>query len=227
VKPLPRGTAGLELRGFLKKRLGLPDPLPPIRAEAAGREEQGPWEVRFWVFEPEPGIRLTGALIGRIGTRGPVVLLPGRDPEAAARALDAGDRVFVFEPRGTGETREGGYSGTTWGDRTSNWAWFWRRPWPGQWALDILQAARFCRESLGAAAVSVEAGNSFGWSCLLAGAAAPEILPSGTARIPWSSLHEIISSQGDKALADVPGLLEHLDVEQLRTLWPGGTVRVK
>lgn len=227
VKDLPRTTAGSEARTFLRARLGLPDPLPPVTAEDAGREELGPWSVRFWVFESEPGVRLTGTLLGRTGTEGSIVLLPGRDREAAARALDAGHRVFTFEPRGTGETREGGYAGNTWGDRTSNWAWFWGRPWPGQWALDVLQAARFCREKLGAPSVTVEATNEFGWPCLLAGSAAPEILSSGSARIPWSSLQDIVKARGDKALADVPGLLEHLDVPQLRALWPDGKVEVK
>src|SRR3989454_9338662 len=105
--------------------------------------------------------------------------------------------------------------------------WFWGRPWPGQWALDLLQAARLCRETFGAASVSVDARNPFGWSCLLAGAAAPEILGSGRVRIPWPSLQEIIRARGDKALADVPGLLERLDVPQLRALWPEGNVEVK
>jgi len=229
VKPLPRATGAKEseLRTFLRGRLGLPDPLPPVKADEKGREEQGPWSAQFWIFEPEPGIRLTGTLIGRAGTQGPVVLVLGRDVEAAARALDSGCRVFALEPRGTGETREGGYPGNTWGDRTCNWAWFWGRPWPGQWALDLLQAARLCREKFGATSVSVDARNSFGWSCLLAGAAAPEIVESGSVRIPWSSLHEIIRARGDKALADVPGLLERLDVPQLRALWPEGNVEVK
>ena len=89
-----------------------------------------------------------------------------------------------------------------------------------------MQAARLCREKLGTA-VTVDARNPFGWSCLLAGAAAPEILGSGSVRIPWSSLQEIIQSRGDKALADVPGLLERLDVAQIRALWPEGKVEVK
>lgn len=227
VKPLPRATEGPEPRAFLRGRLGLPDPLPSVKAEKAGREDQGPWSAEFWTFEPEPGIRLSGVLIGRAGTQGPVVLVPGRDREAAARALDAGQRVFAFDPRGTGETREGGYQGNTWGDRPSNWAWFWGRPWPGQWALDLLQAARLCRERLGATSVEADARNPFGWSCLLAGAADPETVRSGSVRIPWSSLHEIIRARGDKALADVPGLLERLDVPQVRALWPEGKVEVK
>jgi len=37
-----------------------------------------------------------------------VVLVPGREEAIAARALDAGHAVFVFDPRGTGEIPDGG-----------------------------------------------------------------------------------------------------------------------
>jgi hypothetical protein len=109
----------------------------------------------------------------------------------------------------------------------SNWAWFVGRPWAGQWALDLVQAARFCREKFAADAVSVDAQNAFGWPAFLAGAAAPEHFASGSVRIPCSSLHEIVQARGDNALADVPGLLEYLDIPQLRALWPNNTLSVQ
>ncbi len=211
VKPLPRPGDPETLRAFLRSRLGLPDPLPAVKAEKVGQEES----AEFWIFEPEPGIRLPAILIGGSG---PVVLVPGRNRETAARALEAGRRVFAFDPRGTGEME--GYRGNTWGDSPSNWAWFAGRPWPGMWALDLLQAARFSTGTLGAPSVSVDASGLFGWPALLAGAAAPEILPSGNVQVSGSSLHEILRARGDGALADVPGLLERLDLPQIRALWP-------
>jgi len=44
---------------------------------------------------------------------------------------------------------------------------------------------------------------------------------------PRASLLDDLDARGDKALADVPGLLERLDIPQLRELWPGGNVIVK
>jgi murein DD-endopeptidase MepM/ murein hydrolase activator NlpD len=210
VKPLPRPGDPATHRSFLRERLGFPAAFPAVKAEKVGQEES----AEFWIFEPEPGVRLPGILIGRSG---PIVLLPGRNREAAARAIEAGRRVFAFDPRGTGEME--GYRGNTWGDVVSNWAWFEGRPWPGMWALDLLQAARFSVETLGAPSVSVDASGLFGWPALLAGAAAPEILPSGSARVAGSSLHEILRARGDGALADVPGLLERLDIPRIRELW--------
>ena len=98
---------------------------------------------------------------------------------------------------------------------------------PGQQALDLLQAARFCRAELSAPSVSVDAGNRHGWPALLAGAAAPDLLTSGRVQIPFGSLREQVRGKGDAALADVPGLLERLDIPQLRELWPTGEVSEK
>jgi hypothetical protein len=67
----------------------------------------------------------------------------------------------------------------------------------------------------------VDAKNAYGWSALLAGAAAPDVIASGSVQIPWASLADEVRTRGDNALADVPGLLERIDVPQLRALWPG------
>jgi len=255
------------LRAFLRERLGWPQTLPQVKAEKVGQEKSDLWSAEFWVIETEPGIRLPAVRIVRntvdasrnnrvltpalssveeergknlwsVGS-GTITLVPGRDKQAVARALDRGQSVLAFDLRGLGEMRHGNngtwpwMAGPPWsallagvaGD-LSNWAWFAGRPWSGQWALDLVQVARFCQEQFGAAAVSVDAENEFGWPTLLAGAAAPEHLASGSVRIPWASLREVVQARGDDSLADVPGLLERLDVPQLRTLWPAGKVSV-
>jgi hypothetical protein len=106
-----------------------------------------------------------------------------------------------------------------------NWAWFAGRPLPGQQALDLAQAARFCRDTFSAPSVSVAADGRHGWPALLAGAAAPELIASGSVEIPFAGLRQQVQAQGDAALADVPGLMERLDVPQLRALWPAAEVR--
>jgi hypothetical protein len=191
--------------------------LPEIEAEKVGRDTNGPWSAEFWLLEPEPGIRLPAVRIGATGATAPMTLIPGRDEQAVARALRAGRQVLAFDPRGTGEIAEGPGS-------VRNWAWFAGRPGPGQQALDLVQAARFCRRMLAAPSVSVAADERHGWPALLAGAAAPELFDSGRVRIPFASLRDQIQARGDSALADVPGLLELLDVPQLRELWPAAEV---
>lgn len=243
LEPLPRTTGDDDpaaLRTFLGERLGWPKDPPRVKAHVVGRETDGPWVAEFFVIETEPGIRLPAVSIGRAGSPAlSVTLVPGRDRAAVARALEKGQTVLSFDLRGTGEVRSGkggnwawmagkpwprllGDSGATW----CNWSWFAGRPVPGQWALDIIQVARFCRDQYGVKSVAIDADNNFGWPALLAGAKAPELLPSGTARVRRGSMRDDIRDRGDDALADVPGLLERLDIPQLRRLWPAGEVRV-
>jgi hypothetical protein len=242
LRPLPRTNGVFDAtasRKFLRERLALPQPAPELKAEKISEDEQGPWFAEFWLVEPEPGVRLPAVRIGRMGVAAPMTLVPGRDKQAVARALDAGQQVVAFDLRGTGEMRhgEGGnwswMAGSPWpeilgeaGGSLSNWAWLAGRPWPGMWALDLHQVARFCRGQLGASVVAVDAQNNFGWAALLAAAAAPELLESGTVQLRLASLHDAVRARGDAALADVPGLLEQLDIPQLRQLWPGGQVKV-
>ena len=131
-----------------------------------------------------------------------------------------GGQVLALDLRGAGEIAPAA-------GNVRNWAWFAGRPGPGQWALDLVQAARFCRQALSASSVAVEAENDYGWPALLAGAAAPDLVASGSVRVSQASLREELLARGDQALADVPGLLERLDIPQLRELWPGGQVRVR
>ena len=228
---LPRRSDPLDpasLRAFLRERLGWPQPLPEVKAEKVGQEEKGPWAAEFWILQPEPGIRLPAVRIGRRtdlkpvspASAAPITLVPGRDRQTVTRALEAGRQVVALDLRGAGEIAppEG---------NVRNWAWFAGRPWPGQWALDLVQAARFSREKLFASSVAVDAQNDYGWPALLAGAAAPDLIASGSVRVPRASLREELVARGDHAQADVPGLLERLDVPQLRELWPRGQVSVK
>jgi hypothetical protein len=223
LKPLPRVDRPSDppaLRTFLRGRLGWPEPLPDVKAERMGLEQQGEWSAEFWIFEPEPGIRLPAVRIGHELTAGPITLVPGRDKQAVERALKAGRQVLAFDLRGTGEIAEGA-------GNFRNWAWFAGRPEPGQRALDVVQAARFCRTTLDAQSVFLYADNHHGWPALLSGAAMPELFDSGSVQIPVASLRDQIQTRGDTALADVPGLFERLDVPQLRALWPRGEVSVK
>jgi hypothetical protein len=221
LKPLPRPSQPLDpaaLRAFLRDRLGWPQPLPGVKAERIGHEQKRSRSVEFWIFEPEPGIRLPAVWIkGKVAAT--ITLVPGRDKQAVGRALQAGHSVLAFDLRATGEIAPAD-------GRVRNWAWFAGRPWPGLWALDIAQAARFCREKLAATSVVIVAENQFGWPALLAAAAAPDLIASGGVRIARPSLREDLASRGDGALADVPGLLERLDIAQIRQLC-GPDVRVR
>jgi hypothetical protein len=244
LKPLPRLDTPSDpaaQRAFLRARLGWPRPLPGVKAEKVAHEEKGEWSAEFWILESEPGIRLPAVRIRKKGATSPIVLVPGRDPQAVARALEAGQQVLALDLRATGELRHG-EGGGTWpwlagppwsellaepGRSMSNWAWFAGRPWTGMWALDLRQAARFSREKLAAPSVAIDAENAYGWPALLAAAADPALITSGRVQLPWASLHDVVRARGDDALADVPGLLERLDIPQLRTLWPAGQVSVK
>jgi hypothetical protein len=94
----------------------------------------------------------------------------------------------------------------------------------GQQAFDLVQAARWLHREYPGATIEVHAPPRFGWAVVLAGAAEPELLTGGFASLPVASLHEIVRRDGHAALCDVPGLLERIDVPQLRQLWPGGTI---
>jgi len=207
------------LRRFLRQRLGWPDGLPVLRGDNMGREQEKPWTAEFWLLQSEPGIRMTCILLGRQDGKTPIELVPGRDAQAVARALGRGHQVLAFDPRGSGEMNDGG-------GPVRNWAWFAGRPWSGMWALDIAKAAQFCKAQYPNSPILIEATNRFGWSALLAAAAAPDLIESGHVTIPFASLHDQYRAQDDYVLADVPGLLERLDVPQLRQLASGVQVQI-
>lgn len=238
TQPLPRILSGQSpdsQRHFLRERLGWPKPSPDVTTLSVARDEHESWIAGFQIVESEPGIRLPVICIGPKDARDRLVrLIPGRDPVAIERALKAGYTVVTFDLRAVGETRSGpgGHwsrmAGEPWQTVLSesnaswtNWSWFAGRPVPGQWAHDIAQVARFSCDQFAVKSVAIEATESFGWSALLAGCAEPELISSGSVTIRHGSLREDVRARGDNALADVPGLLEQLDVPQLRQLWPG------
>jgi cephalosporin-C deacetylase-like acetyl esterase len=238
VEPLPHTGAtesSTSLRKFLRERLGWPEELPAIQRQSVASEEQGDWAAQFWIVETEPGIRLPVVSISpKNAGKLPVTLVPGRDRAAVARALQNGQVVLAFDLRAIGEMRSGkmgmwpSIAGETWSrllgesDASwSNWSWFAGRPVPGQWALDIIQVARFGSDQFQVKSVAIDADNDFGWPSLLAGAAAADLISSGKAMLRSDSLQEDIRARGDRALADVPGLFERLDIRDIRELWPG------
>src|SRR6185436_2747227 len=154
-------------------------------------------------IQTEPGIRLPAVLIGAKDSNGPVHLAPGRDAGVIERALKANARALAFDVRGSGEVAEGD-------GRLKNLGWFFGRPLVGMQAFDILQIAKFARDQKNAATVELHAPNPFGWASLLAAASEPESFSAGRVAIPFVNLREQIKQLGDRALADVPGLYEHL-----------------
>lgn len=238
LQPLPRvGKAddAASHRRFLRERLGWPEPLPDVQHQLLTTEEHGDRTARFWIIEAEPGIRLPVVSISpKNATRSPLTLVPGRDKAAVLRALQNGHVVLAFDLRGIGELRSGTggawprMAGAPWSDLLgeadaswSNWSWFVGRPVPGQWALDTVQVARFGRDQFDVKSVAIDADNDFGWSSLLADAAEPDLIASGNVTIRRESLQDDILARGDRALADLPGLLERMDIPHIRRLWPG------
>jgi len=226
LKPLPRTPDNPPpedlpaLRTSLRDRLGLPASAGEATGKQVGNEERDGFYAEFWTIESEPGIRLPCVLIGARRARetpSSIVLIPGRDAAAVKQSLEAGHRIFAFDPRGTGEVEAD--LGVL-----RNWSWFAGRPITGQWALDITQAARFARRQFQAHAKTkdlfIVARHKFGYATLLAGAAQPELFQSGEVVLAAASLKEIIDAQGSSAQAQIPGLLERIDIRQLRAMWP-------
>jgi hypothetical protein len=244
LQELPRGKTLIdqnELRVKVRQRLGWPSKLPDLKAKRLAREENGKLTGEFWSIETEPGIRLPAVYIQTGAARGVIALVPGRDEGAVAKAIAAGQSVLALDLRGAGELGDRTAKASRWPRMAGasqpellnkvdasvlNWAWFAGRPWSGQWALDLAQAARFARTRLGATSVTVKAENGFGWAALLAAAARPELIDSGNVHVPRASFIDDIRQRGDASLADVPGLLELVDIPQLRGLWPGGQVTI-
>ena len=203
--------------------------------EIVANEQHGSWVAESHIVETEPGIRLPVICIALKAARDrPVTLIPGRDSAAITRAFKADRTVVTFDLRAVGETRSGPggrwsrMAGEPWRTVLSesspswtNWSWFAGRPVPGQWAYDIAQVARFSCDHFKLKSVTIDAGEPFGWSALLAACAEPELIASGSVAIRHSTLQADLRARGDNALADVPGLFDQLDIPQLRKLWLG------
>lgn len=235
---LPRADEASDptsFRKFLCGRLGWPERRPAIQHQLKGKEDVRGWTAQFWIVETEPGIRLPVISISpKDASRLQLMLIPGRDKTAVSRALAKGHVVLTFDLRGVGEMRsgKGGFWPSIAGDpwpallvesnaSWSNWSWFAGRPLAGQWAFDTVQVARFGCDQFNVKSVSIDADNDFGWSSLLAGAAEPDLISGGNATIRRESMRDDVRNRGDRALADVPGLLERLDIPDIRKLWTG------
>jgi hypothetical protein len=216
---LPRfdGLASPEAnRSRLREQLGWPAPLPEVAAQELARDRAGEWSATYWAIETEGRVRLPLMHLHRRKRSGKFVLLPGGSHDDVLSALEDAGEVVVVAPRGTGEM--------TMPKSLRNWAWFAGRPLAGMHALDLAQAAMFCRRRLGAKSVAMVARNDFGFTALLAGAAMPDLLDSGDVVVPVDSFRALLEEQGDVALAEVPGLFEYFDIPQLTAMWPGGRV---
>ena len=85
-------------------------------------------------------------------------------------------------------------------------------------AFDLARVARALQEQAPASSLELDADTANGWIALLAAAVEPDRWKAGNYRLPFESLHEDIQSKGDRSLADIPGLLEHLDVSHLKVM---------
>ena len=76
--------------------------------------------------------------------------------------------VALVDLRGTGEIETG--SG-----RTSNWAWFVGRPWPGMWARDICAVAETLVREHPSLLIGVVGSGNFAKAAIFAAALCPRI----------------------------------------------------
>lgn len=238
LDPLPHADDSFNAassRKFLRDRLGWPDQIPTVQHQLVSRDDVGNWTAQFWTVQIEPGIRLPAISISpKDGKKAPLILVPGRDTAAVMRALKSGHVVLTFDLRGVGEMRSGkggswpSIAGEPWptllaqSDASwSNWSWFAGRPVPGQWALDLVQVARFACDRFNVKTLAIDADNDYGWSSLLAAATEPDLISTGQVTILRERMKDDIQARGDRALADVPGLLHRLDIPDIRKLWQG------
>lgn len=224
TRDLPRefkpGQTGREQlsRSFLRGRLGWPEKDPAIDTKAArdritvtNTEMVQGRTIASLRIETEEGIVIPAVHIKPNNATNEIVLVPGRGLSLAVSHLQQRKQVIALDLRGAGEIRN--ESGVL-----KNWAWFVGRPIMGMQAWDLATVARLVRLREPGSKISVSAPSDFAWVTLLTVAAVPELFESAQAPLLASSLHESIEARGDAALADIPGLLEHLDVPQLMQL---------
>ncbi|MFM2097077.1 MAG: hypothetical protein RIS70_4201 [Planctomycetota bacterium] len=195
----------------LRERLGWPDTLPAAKLAQRGKLRDGNFEYHEYRCETEPGIAIPLLEIIPLNPRAERVVVLCRDLEQIRPHLAAQKRVILLEWRGTGSVPPSGGA-------LRNWAWFFGRPVTGMHAFDLSQVARALQEQAPASSLELDADTANGWIALLAAAVEPSRWKAGHYRLPFGSLHEDIQSKGDRSLADIPGLLEHLDVSHLKAM---------
>jgi|GEM_PF-2973595 len=204
-------------RRFLAERLGesagpegaIPDAPRPMRVEQVRRETHGKWTMtwlRCTLEEPLvlPALRITSA-----DARQDLVVIPGRDPARVARALRDRCDVLTFDPRGTGELRGGE-------GMLRNWSWFFGRPLVAQQARDLRGMIAQARQERPGAKVRVSASETFALPALLAAASQFDADLELDSPLGYDSFRDLIQRYGDRALADLPGLFQFLDVRDLQ-----------
>lgn len=218
--PADLGDWERNAKAFLADRLGestdpdgsIPAAPLPVRVDQVRRETHGKWTMtwlRCSVEEPLilPLLTITSADAGR-----KVVVIPGRDPTRVARALRDGCDVLTFDPRGSGELREG--EGVL-----RNWGWFFGRPLVAQQAFDLRGMIAYAKRMR--PGVRVAASEAFALPALLAAASRFDADLELDSPLAYDSFRDLIQRYGDRALADLPGLFQYLDVRDLQRLASG------
>ncbi|MCW5977905.1 MAG: prolyl oligopeptidase family serine peptidase [Bryobacteraceae bacterium] len=213
---LPDGRRAAEelstnMREELTRLLGFQTGPAHARTTVQVTTSRGDVLIRRSTVETEPGIRLPLVEISpRASDAGGLVLMPGKSdmpPAAVAALLDAGLSVAVVDLRGAGEI----YSG---GGRTSNWAWFMGRPWPGMWAFDVTTLVETLSAERPARKVAVVARGSFSRAALFATALSERIHAAAVHLDTPTYRTEPASGE----LSDVPRILAHMDLPAISAL---------
>jgi hypothetical protein len=213
---LPSGPAAAEQvqaewRRKLGALLGIEGDGAPAGARLEAVTSRGDAVLRRWILEPEPGIRLPLVeLTPRTAPAKGIVIVPGKTEHAAARAgefLSLRIGVALVDPRGTGEIDPGGR-------RTSNWAWFAGKPWPGMWAMDICAAARALSREHAGTRIGIAGLGEFAKASLFAAALCPEIRACFAQLVDATYRDE--SAKGN--VADVPRVLGTMDLPAVLAL---------
>lgn len=198
-------------RAILRDRLGWPVMPPVPRLERIGKTTSGDWEYVEWHCETEPGIVLTLLEIVPPHSKNQRTVVLGRNLRPIRESLETGRRVVLFEGRGAGAIPASG-------GVVRNWAWFAGRPVSGMHAFDLSQVAKSLRAQATGVSLELIAEPDTSWVALLTAALEPQAWDTIHGPLPFASIHDDIKARGDRSLADVPGLLERIDVPQLNAL---------
>lgn len=168
--------------------------LPRPRIEKGETVRKSGYQIERFQLHPEEGIVLPAVLfVPDKAAPGRIVLYLHEQGKEAAPPPD-GERILAVDLRGTGETQQTAQPnyaliGTDWKDITT--AYCLGRSYVGMRAEDILIAARYARENLGADQVDLVAVGSVGVPALHAAALEPSLFRSvklSQSLISWASV---------------------------------------